>query len=116
MRRYLLAAVAVAAIASPAMARDGAGYVGIEGGILFPRHSNVNTTANRSTTAVTTSVTTPYTLGVAGTPGAPVVTSATTTGTTTYGSGFTADYKRGVDIDAIAGYDFGMFRLEGELG
>ncbi|MGI8706545.1 MAG: outer membrane protein, partial [Sphingomicrobium sp.] len=26
------------------------------------------------------------------------------------------DYKTGFDIDAIAGYDFGMFRLEGELG
>jgi opacity protein-like surface antigen len=116
MRKYLLAAVAVAAVASPAMARDGAGYVGVEGGILFPRHSNYNTTASRSTVATTSSVTTPYTLGVAGTPGAPVITSVTTTGTTNYNSGFNADYKRGVDLDAIAGYDFGMFRLEGELG
>ena len=107
MRKYLLAAVAVAAVASPAMARVGAGYVGVEGGILFPRHSNYNTTANRSTVATTSSVTTPYTLGVAGTPGAPVITSMTTTGTTTYNSGFNADYKRGVDLDAIAGYDFG---------
>ena len=34
MRRYLLAAVAAAAVASPAVARDNAGYVGIEGGII----------------------------------------------------------------------------------
>ncbi|MEO6582479.1 MAG: hypothetical protein ABIN68_06715 [Sphingomicrobium sp.] len=26
------------------------------------------------------------------------------------------DYKRGIDADLIAGYDFGMFRVEGELG
>ena len=26
------------------------------------------------------------------------------------------DYKTGVDVDLIVGYDFGMFRLEGELG
>ena len=36
MRKYLLAAAAVVAIATPAAARDGAGYVGIEGGVLFP--------------------------------------------------------------------------------
>ena len=36
MRKYLLAAVAAAAIATPAVARDGAGYVGLEGGIMFP--------------------------------------------------------------------------------
>ena len=39
MRNYLLAAVALAAIASPAMARDGQPYVGIEGGILFAKDS-----------------------------------------------------------------------------
>jgi OOP family OmpA-OmpF porin len=33
MRRYLLAAVAAAAIATPALARDGSPYVGIEGGL-----------------------------------------------------------------------------------
>jgi len=35
MRRYLLAAVAAAAIASPAMARDGSGYVGLDLGPML---------------------------------------------------------------------------------
>ena len=120
MRNYLLAAVAVAAIASPAMARDGAGYVGVAGGILFPRHSNYNTTGNRSTSAVTTTQTTTTTTPAGGTAtsttGAPVVGPAVVTSGTVSGGAFNADYKRGVDLDVIAGYDFGMFRLEGELG
>ena len=37
MRKLLLAAAATVAIAAPAAARDGSGYVGIEGGILFPK-------------------------------------------------------------------------------
>ena len=37
MRTTLLAAVAALAVSSPAMARDGQPYVGIEGGILFPK-------------------------------------------------------------------------------
>ena len=35
MRKYLLAAAAAAAIASPADARDNSGYFGVEGGIMF---------------------------------------------------------------------------------
>ena len=35
MRNYLLAAVAAVAISSPALARDGSPYVGIEGGLLI---------------------------------------------------------------------------------
>ena len=35
MRNYLLAAVAAAAIATPAMARDKSGYIGIEGGAMI---------------------------------------------------------------------------------
>ena len=35
MHNYLLAAVAAAAIASPAVARDGSGYVGVEGGAML---------------------------------------------------------------------------------
>ena len=101
MRKYLLAAAAVAAIATPAMARDGAGYVGIEGGILFPRNTNYNVNYNAITT--TTSTATP-----------PVVTVVHSTGS--FNNAFGIDYKKGVDLDAIAGYDFGMFRLEGELG
>ncbi len=40
MRRFLLAAVASTAIATPAMARDGSPYFGVEGGILFPRDND----------------------------------------------------------------------------
>lgn len=40
MRKLLLTAVAAAAIASPAMARDGQAYVGIEAGALFARNMN----------------------------------------------------------------------------
>ena len=35
MRKYLLAAVAAAAISTPAVARDGSGYIGFEGGYIF---------------------------------------------------------------------------------
>jgi len=35
MKRYLLAAVATAAIATPAVARDGQGYVGVEAGVAW---------------------------------------------------------------------------------
>src|ERR1044071_2143854 len=41
MRKYLLAAVAATAIATPAVARDNSGYVGVEGGIMFPRNQDV---------------------------------------------------------------------------
>ena len=39
MRRYILAAVAATAIASPAAARDNSGYVGLEGGSGWSRTS-----------------------------------------------------------------------------
>ena len=42
MRKYLFAAVAAVAVATPAAARDGAGYFGIEGGILFPKDQDAN--------------------------------------------------------------------------
>ncbi|MDQ3245667.1 MAG: outer membrane beta-barrel protein [Pseudomonadota bacterium] len=42
MHKYLLAtAAAVAVAATPAMARDGSGYVGVEGGILFVQDRDV---------------------------------------------------------------------------
>src|SRR4051812_28059077 len=34
MRKYLLAAVAAASVATPAIARDGAWYAGVEGGVM----------------------------------------------------------------------------------
>jgi OmpA-OmpF porin, OOP family len=88
MKKYLLLSGMVAALAAPASARDGAGYVGLEGGILFPRPTHFNA----------------------------VITTTPATTTTTYDSAFVAHYNTGYDLDAVAGYDFGMFRLEGELG
>jgi opacity protein-like surface antigen len=99
MRKYLLAATAAAAVmASPAMARDGSVYVGIEGGVLFPKDNDADVFADFTTTQV---------------PGSPV---AAAPADTTYEDMFGIDYKRGYDVDAILGYDFGMFRLEGEIG
>jgi opacity protein-like surface antigen len=83
MRKYLLATVAALVIATPAAARDGSPYVGIEGGILFPRDTHVHVTSSDSEVD---------------------------------GAAFSINYKNGYDVDAIAGYDLGMFRLEGELG
>ena len=40
MMRKLLLASAALAIATPAAARDGQPYVGLEGGVLFPQHMN----------------------------------------------------------------------------
>jgi opacity protein-like surface antigen len=86
MRKYLLAASAVAAFATPAYAAANGPYVGIEGGATFPNSTDLDV----------------------------VVTNGTTT--TTYDNGFNAKYKTGYDVDAILGYKFGLFRLEGEAG
>jgi OmpA-OmpF porin, OOP family len=82
MRSYLLAAAAAAAIATPAVARDGSPYVGIEGGLLIAEDFEQDVRI----------------------------------GDDRFDNGLSVDFKRGLDIDAIAGYDFGMFRLEGEVG
>ena len=39
VRRYLLVAAAAAAIATPAMARDHSGYVGIDAGVMWAKSS-----------------------------------------------------------------------------
>ena len=41
MRKLFLAAAATVAIAAPAAARDGSGYVGIEGGVLKPQSQDI---------------------------------------------------------------------------
>ncbi|MCY7398390.1 MAG: outer membrane beta-barrel protein [Sphingomonas bacterium] len=81
----MLAAVAAVAIATPALARDGSPYVGIEGGLMIVEDIDSDITVRRG--AVATQIVDAYKI----------------------------DFKRGFDVDAIAGYDFGMFRLEGEL-
>ena len=101
MRGFLLAAAATMAVASPALARDGAGYFGIEGGILVPRDTNYFVNSTRVQTVPT---------------GGGLLGQTVTTSSNTFGSGFISDYKKGVDLDVIAGYDFGLIRIEGELG
>jgi opacity protein-like surface antigen len=91
MRKYLLAAVAAAAIASPAQAQVApvtGPYVGIEGGVLFPKDTNIDADVNFADEALDDLV---------------------------FDNIIEVDYKRGRDIDVIAGYDLGGFRLEAEL-
>ncbi|GAA4012520.1 hypothetical protein GCM10022280_08020 [Sphingomonas swuensis] len=113
MRMYLLAAGAAIVVASPAAAQTG-GYFGIEGGVLFPKKQNDNVTTvftqTVQTPAAGTAVTAPN-VGVVGT----LPTTLTTVPTAINGNTRTK-FKRGYDVDAVAGYDFGGFRLEGELG
>ncbi|GAA4014325.1 hypothetical protein GCM10022280_10950 [Sphingomonas swuensis] len=49
MRKYLLAAVAAAAITSPAMARDGAGYVGVDLGAMLVEDLKVDVESGTTT-------------------------------------------------------------------
>src|SRR4029453_13802875 len=94
MRKYLLlAAVAAAGVTTPAIARDNSPYVGVEGGILLPRDTNVDVDAL---------------FPINPDPAIP-------SGLTHFDEGFDVDYKTGYDLDLIGGYDFGMFRLEGEV-
>ena len=94
MRKYLMAAAAAATIATPAVARDHSGYVGLEGGAMFPTKSSLHIDATDS------SYFGYYLYNYTG----------------SYTPTLKTKYKTGYDVDVIAGYDFGMFRLEGELG
>ena len=89
MRKIMLAAATAAALSSPAAARDGQPYVGIEGGALFARDQNIDITLDNTDEGFSDG---------------------------DFNNAIGVDYKTGVDLDLIAGYDFGMFRLEGELG
>ena len=89
MKTYILAAVAAAAIATPAYAQSSGPYIGIEGGILFPKDTNVDADVNFIDDDFDD---------------------------VTFDNVLDVDYKRGWDLDLIGGYDFGGFRVEGELG
>jgi opacity protein-like surface antigen len=87
MRKYLLAAVAAAAMATPAVARDGVYYVGGDVGFLKAQDLKLRTTAD-----------------------------FLNLGTRNYDEGVVVDFNSvGFDGDLNAGYDFGMFRVEGEV-
>ena len=100
MRKFiLLSATALAVAASPAAARDGQPYFGVEGGVLFPRDQDGDIDVDYTTTQTPTA------------PAAPAGPADVT-----FGDALAIEYKRGLDLDAVAGYDFGLFRIEGELG
>ena len=86
MRNYLLAAVAAVALATPALARDGSPYVGVDAGFLLAEDFDQDVTLDDGATS------------------------------REFDDAFTVDTGRGFDIDVNAGYDFGLFRAEGELG
>jgi opacity protein-like surface antigen len=95
------------------MARDGAGYVGIEGGLLFPKRQS-----GTFTSVFTQGAQTPAAGTAAAAPGTGLVGTLPATFTTVpaaVSGGSRVKFKRGYDVDVIGGYDFGMFRLEGEL-
>jgi opacity protein-like surface antigen len=83
MRKLAIAvALASTALATPAVARDHSGYVGLEGGVLFVEDMDVDFDD----------------------------------GTLSLPDAITVTHNTGWDVDLIAGYDFGMVRLEAELG
>ena len=87
MKKLFVVALATAAASSPAIARDGAPYIGIEGGALFAKDIDVDGSffAEEET----------------------LVTEEDSLDMT---------FNTGLDLDLVAGYDFGIVRVEGELG
>ncbi|MEO8454643.1 MAG: outer membrane beta-barrel protein [Sphingomicrobium sp.] len=90
MRKYLLAATAVAVLSAPAFAAANGPYVGVEGGATLPQSTDLDVILNNTSTTPTT--------------------------TTSYNNGYNVDYKTGWNVDAIAGYKLGLLRLEVEGG
>ena len=86
MFKYLLAASALALVSTPAAARDGAAYVGIEGGGIFFGGMDFDLSIDDGVDEFD------------------------------YDDGFEIDLSPGYDLDLIAGMDFGMIRGEVELG
>jgi opacity protein-like surface antigen len=92
--------------ATPAAAKDGSWYAGIAAGVLFPKSpSGGHIFADYSTTNATV-------------PAGGVLPTGIPSGPAdaTFDNPFNFDTNTGFDADLIAGYDFGMFRVEGELG
>src|SRR5689334_1879771 len=81
MRRLGIAiALATTALATPAAARDGAMYIGVEGGPMIIENLDYRLVVNGFDRQM-----------------------------------ISINPSTGFDVDAIAGYDFGMFRAEGEV-
>ena len=75
-------ALATSVLATPAFARDRAGYIGFDGGIMQVEDQDLDTRV----------------------------------GTRSTDDGVIVEYKKGYDVDALAGYDFGFIRAEVEVG
>ncbi|HVL29151.1 MAG TPA: outer membrane beta-barrel protein, partial [Sphingomicrobium sp.] len=86
MRKYLLAAAAAAALATPATARDKSVYVGVEGGLMLVEDTKLRYEYDGGQ------------------------------GDFDVDEALIIDHKYGFDIDLVAGYDFGLVRTELELG
>ena len=83
MRMLIIAGALVSVeIAGPALARDGAPYVGVDAGIMKPEPLDL--TFSNATMSASDAI--------------------------------RLRHKLGYDFDAVVGYDFGLFRLEGEVG
>jgi opacity protein-like surface antigen len=87
MKTYLVPAALLGVIAAPAVAADGP-YIGVEGGLTFPRSTDLDVILNNVTAG----------------------TSAT------YDNGYSLKSKTGWDLDALAGYKLGLIRLEVQGG
>jgi hypothetical protein len=89
MRKILIGlALGTSMLASPAMARDGQVYAGVEGGLLFGDNLDVDFDIDGD---------------------GDIDTDAEN-------DIFQLNTDMGWDFDAVVGYDFGMFRLEAEAG
>src|SRR4051812_9010361 len=106
MRIYFGAALAALAISSAAVAKDDSWYVGLDAGVLFPK-SPRGGNVFADYTAVNATVPPGGVLPAIAIP-APL--------DTTFTDPFNFKTKTGFDADLVAGYDFGMFRVEAELG
>ncbi|HVF37498.1 MAG TPA: outer membrane beta-barrel protein [Sphingomicrobium sp.] len=100
MKQQLLAVIlASGVLVTPVQARDRAFYVGIEGGVASPRDQDVDARVDYTWNE--------HSFGIRLPPG-PADTS--------YPGAFSTEWKAGADIAGVVGYDFGLFRMELELG
>ena len=84
MKRSLMAAAAMAVIASPALAAANGPYVGIEGGVTIPQSTHLDILNNT-------------------TPTPPTIV--------TLDNGYIVKNRAGWNVDVIAGYKLGLIRL-----
>src|SRR5687768_15595555 len=82
----IMAALASTALATPAVARDNSWYVGVEGGVMLVEDTDFDVFADDGEDILDLD------------------------------NGVKINHGTGLDVDLIAGYDFGGFRVEGELG